>query len=203
MALYRNVAGAEALGLARDYFTADTFDGGGGGGDYLLPDTGGSVPIRSVDPVDQSAPTVFFDPWFVPQVPPTIAPDPVVIQPPPDNVYVSPTGETIAPQTQQTVYPVSPDGVLQPTYAPVTLQNPRDNFPIDGVQTVTPSAPLPAETAGQIMKRQMWPLLTLAGALLVAVKGDDLFGEKRNIAFVGSIATLYYLMNRQSAGGTT
>jgi hypothetical protein len=186
MALYRNVAGAEALGLARDYFTRD--DGGGGGGSIDL------VPIRSIDPVEQPVPTdiVFYDPWYVPDVPPTIAPDPVVIQPPPNHVYESPTGATIQQPTTQTVYPSPTGEVVQPVYPPTQLEQP--------IPTV---APTPIPTTQQVLKLNAWPLLTLAGVLLVSVKGEDLLHNKRHVVFLGGLAALYYLMNKPPTAVTT
>lgn len=189
MALYRNVAGAEALGLARDYFTRDPLlleGGGGGGGSIDL------VPIRSFDPIEQPVPTVFYDPWYVPETPPTIAPDPVVIQPPPDHVYESPTGATIQQPTTQTVYPSPTGEVIQPVYPPTQLEQP--------VQTIAPTSP---PTTEQVLKSHAWPLLTLAGVLLVSVKGEDLLQNKRHVTFLGGLAALYYLMNKRPAAATT
>ncbi len=187
MALYRNVAGAERLGLARDYFTmADdpyTLDGGGGGGSIE------SVEIRSIDPVvTQPASTVYYDPWYMP-VPPTIAPDPVTIQPPPDNVYVTPTGATIDQPLTQTTYPSPTGEVVQPTYPPQ-------------LDITRPVTPVPAPTT-QTFKQHIWPLLTLAGVLLVSVKGDDLLGNKRHAAFLGGLGALYYLMHKPPTAVTT
>lgn len=188
MALYRNVAGAEALGLSRDYFTLDpnTLEGGGGGGSYDL------VPTRSLDPVEQPVPTVFYDPWYVPDMPPTIAPDPVVIMPPPDNVYVSPTGGTIEPAPTQTVYPSPTGETVEPIHPPVQLDQ---QFQTTGLSSTL--------TTEQVIKLNAWPLLALAGVLFISVKGEDLLQNKRHVAFLGGLAALYYLMNKPPKAVTT
>lgn len=186
MALYRNVAGAEALGLSQDYFTRDPNyldDGGGGGDNYDL------VPVRSFDPVEQSVPTVFYDPGYVP-MPPSIAPDPVVIQPPPDQVYVTPTGATVQPPLTQIIYP-TPGEIIEPVHPPIHTEQ---------LPTVELHS-LP--TTDQPLKRNIWPLLTLAGVLLISVKGEDLFNTKRHVAFLGGLGALYYFMNKPPTAVTT
>lgn len=187
MALYRNVAGAEALGLVQDaYFVKydeNTWDGGGG---EVSPQPYNTdyAPIRSVDPVEQpDTSQVYYDPWYVPVVPPTVAPEPVVEQPPPDHVYVTPTGATVVPELR---YPR-----LDPVFKPVTLPSVEPQ-PISD----TPRVPITNNNTAQALTQNLWPLLVLAGVVIVAVKGEDLLHNRRHIAFAGGLAALYYLMQK-------
>lgn len=211
MALYRNVAGADALGITNDYYftRSDIYDGGGGGGGEVSPQPALTtdpiaieplLPIRSIDPVEmQITPQVFYDPWYVPSVPPTIAPDPVVQPLPPDYVTQTPTGGTIDPTPAifTSGRPILPREEI--TYSTVTPY-PEMTDRVPEIQTT--ALPLQPNTA-EALQANLWPLLVLAGVLVVAVKGEDLLQKNRHVAFIGGVAALYYLMKKPIPTVTT
>lgn len=65
--------------------------------------------------------------------------------------------------------------------------------PLRPDQDSEPPTPLPTNTQTAITNNIL-PLAALAGVILVAVKGIDLLGDKRKIAFVGGLGLLYYGM---------
>lgn len=200
MALYRNIAGAEALGIIQDayYIQNDAVQSEGGGGGFAIAPGG---PLLSVDPAQPVAPPVV-DYWyaFAEQVPPTNAPAVQVEPPPPDAVLVSRTGQTIYTLSDnvpneiaikpgvQTVQP--PAEPVQ--YTPIT-QDMNTNAP---ASTTTPDN---TTTTGQyqVLKDNMLPLLTLLAVVGITVKGTDWLGNKRHIAFVGGLGALYYFMQKK------
>lgn len=174
MALYRNVAGAGALGFAQDALSAEQYSGGGDPSRVYFtaaPDGGGDG-------------QVYYDPWYAQPVPPTVAPDPLVINPPPDTVYVSPTGAV----QSDTQLPAGTTGYLPQLPGTGNVTPIRDQVPVMRLTNTT----IPID--GTV---NTWGLVALAVTLLAAVGGDDLLGEKKHMALYGGLAAMYFLTNKK------
>lgn len=82
--------------------------------------------------------------------------------------------------------------------SPATEQNaqpteiPSDSTPEPGA----PTQPVPSN-----IQKNILPLLTLAGLVLVAVKGEDLLRNKKKIVYVAGLGALYYSMAKNSTNG--
>lgn len=182
MALYRNIAGFDAVGreVADTAFERYMYSEGGGGGSYT-PFT----PIAAGAPIQESYPDMpQYNVWYAPGSPPTTnAPEPAVIEPPPSALYVSNTGATVQPvQDEVTTYmPQLPDsGTVVPTPPQETIE------PVYNIAVVED---------GQ-SSANMWPLVAFAAALVVAATGDQLIKRGQTMVVFGGLGVSYFLMMR-------
>lgn len=176
MALYRNVAGVGLLydqtdteGLDSTY-TNTYFD--------PLPTTYTAIPAAD-------SPKVYYDPG-TPTVDSSAIP----------GVTVTDSGGTIPVHDPATTDFTDTD--YEDFYTPPILPGPADT-PKEGLPTSTTTATtpqvLPPDTPTNL-KSSALSLLTLAGLLVVAIKGDDLLGKRRKIAYMGGLGLLYYTMSK-------
>ncbi len=176
MALYRIIAGVN-----------DSFD---------LPDTGGAYDSEYVNinydplptiytaiPAAQS-PAVFYDPGYATVIPTTAIPP----------IATTDTGATTSPTdfhfNDFTGDSLTPGIILHPADTPINA------LPISAIlPPVVQVLPADYKTA---LKNNALPLLTLAGLLLIGLKGDDLLKDKRKLVYMSGLGLLYYTMAKNS-----
>lgn len=107
------------------------------------------------------------------------------------NQY-DPSGLNTAPILTADTIDITPTG---------PVLTPRIPVPPTGADTALPTnisaVPTTTTTTNDSQKNFVFPLLTLAGLFVIAVKGEDILKKKRKIAFVGGLGVLYYLLQKQ------
>lgn len=103
---------------------------------------------------------------------------PAIIQPSTDENnlvrVLSPDAPTLTTLNDRTPISTAPTGTLQPTASTTPLPQ---------------VLPISLKTA---LANNILPLAALTALAVIAVKGDDLLGDKRKLAYLGGIGLLYY-----------
>lgn len=183
MALYRIIAGNMGNVAAFDPFT-----GGASDSEYVNTNYDPLPTIYTAIPASQS-PTVFYDPGYTTVTPLTVP-----------GIATTNTGATTVP-TDFHFNDFTPDeyasgvtpGIFQPP-----ADTPNNALPTSAQTTTTPTTQVLLADVKTAVKNNVLPLLTLAGLLLVAVKGDDFLGDKRKLVYMGGLGLLYYTMAKNS-----
>ena len=180
MALYRIIAGN--VGNVAAFDTLDP----SGGGEYVNTNYDPLPTIYNAIPAAES-PTIFYDPGYTTVTPVTV---PVL--------SATDTGATTVP-TDFHFNDFTPDE-YESGVTPGIFNRPADTptvaLPTTTQTTTTPQI-LPADYK-TALKNNAIPLLALAGLLLIAVKGDDLLGNKRKLVYMGGLGLLYYTIAKNS-----
>lgn len=109
------------------------------------------------------------------------------------------------PQTLQEVQsimqsvpaPVPEAPLLQPPPAiPVTADPGTPSLP--GTTPTTPTVPTTPTSLPVTQAIEWLPLLTLAGATLIMLTGDEIIHHRPKLVFAGGVGLLYYLLNRSA-----
>lgn len=85
-------------------------------------------------------------------------------------------------------------------FFPATESNaiPLNPVPSDSTPETNGVTPSPTGTQSALQKN-IFPLATLAGLVLVALRGESLFGKRRKVAYLAGVGLFYYAMAKAAA----
>lgn len=98
------------------------------------------------------------------------------------------------------LFGTSPETTTTDPFFPATESNaiPLTPVPSDSTPETNGVTPSPTNTQSALQKN-IFPLATLAGLVLVALRGENFFGKRRKIAYLAGVGLFYYAMAKATA----